>query len=124
MLPCIFDVYSEDSLINRLLRWAASTLEGMVQSTALASRVGEVADSLANGSRTVPGLVEVEHISLPVQQGFLSPAVHVSRLLMRGKSLLHSQRQAAVPSFLWHSADVFAGFVRRLLSQICDEEAN
>lgn len=121
-IPCIYDEFSENIALNRLLRWAAYQLADMVRSSYLSYELIEVADALSEVSRQPPGLTEAEGFVLPVQYSYLQPALDAARLLLRQQSLYYQQGQEGTMegiSFLWKSFDVFERFVRHLLSLVC-----
>jgi 5-methylcytosine-specific restriction endonuclease McrBC regulatory subunit McrC len=115
LLPCVYDVYCEDTPVNRLIRWSASHLSSAVRSPQLARMLSDEATGFGEVGALPPGLIEAEHLTLPVQYQHLDPALHVSRLLLRRQSLQHQQDEHQAPSFLWKSSDVFQKFVGHLL---------
>ncbi len=119
LLPCVFDVYAEDVPLNRLLRWAASSLAEVVESSSLSRSLSDESMALGEVSPHPPGLVEAENLFLPVQHAHLEGAFHVARLLLRRQSLQHEVDDHAAPAYLWKSSDVFERFVRYLLAQVC-----
>lgn len=118
-IPCVFDIYSEDIPANRLFRWGANVLKHSVRSLRLSRLLSDISDSFSYISLQTPGLLEVEHLTLPFQFSHLDPALNVCRLLYRQQSLYHSSGEITVPGFLWHSSDVFEKFARYLLQQVC-----
>lgn len=117
-LHCVYDVYSEDIAVNRLLRWAAQALARDVLSPRLTRALqGEVA-ALEGVGGVPPGLLEAERLVLPPQYRQLEPAVRIARLLLRGHSLVHRRGTEGVHGFLWKSADVFERFVFRLVRRV------
>lgn len=115
-LPCVYDEYSLDIPLNRLLRWAALTLVGAVQSPRLARTLTDGAQHFAGVSHAIPGPVEADMLQLPSQFAYLAPALQVARLLLRAESLRHDSGDLSAPGFLWKSADVFQDYVGRLLA--------
>jgi 5-methylcytosine-specific restriction enzyme subunit McrC len=120
LVPCIFDVFCEDTPANRLFRWAAGYLSPVVRSAQLSRMLSDEAAAFADVGTLPPGLIEAEHITLPVQYQHLLPALQVSRLLMRRQSIQHQQDDYHAPSFLWKSSTIFEKFVGYLLYQIFD----
>ena len=118
-LPCIFDVYDEDTPLGRLLKWAAHALAETVESSVLARALEDEFNALGEVSNHPPGLIEAENLRLPFQFAYLEPALGVARLLLRCQSLEHREEEEAAPGFLWKSADVFERFVRFLLERVC-----
>jgi 5-methylcytosine-specific restriction endonuclease McrBC regulatory subunit McrC len=118
-LPCVYDVYCEDTALNRLLRWAAQRLSSSVRSPRLSRMLADAASAFADVGSAPPGLIEAERLSLPVQSQHLLPALQVARLLLRRQSLEHRSEDLAAPGFLWNSAEIFERFVGRLLQQAC-----
>ncbi len=117
-VPCIYDEYGEDIPLNRLLRWAALQLASQVRSGQLSQRLTEAANFLGDVSGLPPGLVEAEGLTLPVQFGYLQPALDAARILLRQQALHYQTGDLEGTSFLWKSFDVFERFVRRLLSVV------
>lgn len=121
LVPCVYDIYHEDTPVNRLLRWAAVTLSGLVRSPGLANALSDEAAALGMVVGPVPpGLIEAEYAKLPVQYEHLSPALQVARVLMRQESLQHQEGEHQVQSFLWKSSTIFQRFVEHLLYLVCD----
>lgn len=118
-VPCIYDVYSEDIPINRLLRWAAYRLSNLVRSRQLARQLTEAADELQGVEGTPPGLIEAENLRVSMQYSYLQPAIDAARLLLRQQSLHYQQGAMRGISFLWKSFDVFERFTRHLLTRAC-----
>jgi 5-methylcytosine-specific restriction enzyme subunit McrC len=119
LIPCIYDVYSEDTALNRLLKWATRTLEGSARSSTLSRLLADEGAAFQNVSAIPPGLIEAEYLNLPIQYAHLAPALLVSRLLLRRQTLQHDVGALYAPSFLWKSSDVFERFVWYLLSRVC-----
>lgn len=120
LVPCVYDIYHEDTPVNRLLRWAAATLSGLVRSPGLANALSDEAAALgATVGSVPPGLIQAEYTKLPVQYEHLSPALQVARVLMRQESLQHQEGEHQVRSFLWKSSTVFQRFVEHVLYLVC-----
>jgi len=117
-IPCIYDEYGEDIPLNRLLRWAAIQLASQVRSGQLSQRLTEAANFLGDVSGLPPGLMEAEGLTLPVQFGYLQPALDAARILLRQQALHYQTGDLEGTSFLWKSFDVFERFIRRLLSVV------
>lgn len=117
-IDCIYDEYTEDIPVNRLLRWASETLAGEVISPRLHRRLSEEAAGLREVGAVPPGFLEAERLVLPPQHRELEPAVAIARLLLRGHSLVHRRGSFDVHGFLWKSADIFERFVLRLMSRV------
>jgi len=120
LVPCVYDVFCEDTPTNRLFRWSANYLSHLVRSAQLSRMLSDEAAAFVEVGSLPPGVVEAEHITLPVQYQHLSPALQVARLLLRRQSLQHQQDEYHAPSFLWKSSDVFEKFVGYLLYQLFD----
>ncbi len=54
LVPCVYDVYHEDTPVNRLLRWAAATLSGLVRSPGLANALSDEAAALGTVVGPIP----------------------------------------------------------------------
>ena len=122
ILPCVYDNFSENIPLNRLVRWATAQLALLVNSPRLGKMLSDEADEFVGVDSIPPGLVEAEHISLPVQYTHLDPALHVSRLLLRRQSLQHAEDEFRAPGFLWKSSEIFERFVGYLLERILRED--
>lgn len=122
VVPCVYDNFSENIPLNRLIRWASSQLALMVNSPRLGRLLTDEADGFAGIDSLPPGIVEAERISLPVQYQHLDPALHVSRLLLRRQSLQHAEDEFRAPGFLWKSSEVFELFVGHLLQRVIEDE--
>lgn len=117
-IDCVFDDYSEDIAVNRLLRWAGEALAGEVLSRRLHRRLTEECAALCGVGSMPPGILEAERLVLQPQHRDLEPALTIARLLLRGHSLVHRRGSFDVHGFLWKSADVFERFVFRLMSHV------
>jgi 5-methylcytosine-specific restriction enzyme subunit McrC len=118
ILPCVYDNFSENIPLNRLVRWATGQLARLVNSPRLGKMLTDEADEFVGVDFIPPGVVEAERISLPVQYTHLDPALHVSRLLLRRQSLQHEEDEFRAPGFLWKSSEVFERFVGYLLERM------
>ena len=114
-VPCEYDAYSEDVLVNRLLRWSARQLATSVRSTPLGHDLMEEAMAFRGVSSLPPARAEAERIALPPHHALLQPAVTVGQLLLAGRGLQHGMGIQELPGFLWNSAVVFESIVRSLV---------
>jgi 5-methylcytosine-specific restriction endonuclease McrBC regulatory subunit McrC len=119
LLPCVYDVYHEDVAVNRLFRWAASTLAALVRSPSLSRQLLDAAAALQAADGAPPGFVEAEHLALPATCTHLEPALHVARMLLRRESILHVGGEEHAASFLWNSSLIFERFMGYLLQRVC-----
>lgn len=112
LLPCRFDVFTEDTPAARLMKWAAGELSDMVTSTALATRLRMHADALRHVVDEPPSDLTRDRIRVPPQYGYLDDAVEVARMLADGDALsMAAQQEAPARAFLWNTAAVFEDFV-------------
>ncbi len=114
-VPCEYDAYSEDVVVNRLLRWSAQQLATNVRSTPLGHDLMEEAMAFRGVSSVPPGWTEAERITLSPHHALLQPAVTVGQLLLAGRGLRHGMGTQEMPGFLWNSAVVFESMVRLLV---------
>lgn len=122
LLPCVYDSFSENIPLNRLIRWATAQLALLVNSPRLGRLLTDEAEGFTGVDPVPPGIVEAERMSLPVQYQHLDPALHVSRLLLRRQSLQHAEDEFRAPGFLWKSSDIFERFVGYLLQRVLEDE--
>jgi hypothetical protein len=122
LLPCIYDVFSEDTPLNRLLKWSAQALSISVRSLALSQMLAAEATAMHEVGMTPPGLVEAEYLTLPSTYHYLQPALQVGWILLRRQNLHHDVGDLQAPSFLWASSEVFERLIRYLISAVCDHD--
>lgn len=115
VFPCIYDEYSEDIIVNRLLKWAGTFLSTQVKSTHLSNMIlYNIQHIQADGSQP-PSVVEAEHIVLPAQYHYAEPALKIAKMLLRNKSLHYEQGAFSSSGFLWKSHDVYENFIHNIL---------
>jgi hypothetical protein len=119
-VPCIFDEYTTNAPVNRLLYWASRTLASSVVSQALARALAETTPLFNDVDPEPPGVVEAESVRLPIQHEYLLPAVQTALLLLRARTLQHTSDEFSARGFLWKSSGVFQRLVGHLLRRICD----
>lgn len=111
-LTCVFDEFSSDTPVNRLLRWAGEALVSLVGPPALAARIRELVNrDLSGVPNRPPSLPHAEGLVLGIQHRELEPALRVARVLLRSRNLVQATGPADLPGFLWKSSEVFERFV-------------
>lgn len=113
--PCIYDEYSEDIAVNRLLKWAGALLSHQVKSSRLSNLILDNLQHLEANIGVIPGIVEVEHIALPAQYNYIEPALKIAKILLRNKSLHFEQGLFSSSGFLWKSHQVYEDFLHKIL---------
>jgi 5-methylcytosine-specific restriction enzyme subunit McrC len=123
-LPCIYDVFVQDTPLTRLLKWTSKTLSALVRSAELARNLADLWLSMGAVADEPPGTIEADRLRLPGGYSHLGPAVRVGQLLLRRESLVHGGRDETAPSFLWNSAVVYERFVKHLLRRLCRQHGS
>jgi len=113
--PCIYDEYSEDISVNRLLKWAGTLLSHQVKSSRLSNLILDNLQHIAANSGIVPGIVEAEHITLPAQYNYVESALKIAKMLLRNKSLHFEQGLFNNSGFLWKSHQVYEDLLHKIL---------
>ena len=116
-IPCEYDVYSENVVINRLMRWAAEQLSSLVWSNRLGYELLEAAQMIRADSAFHPSMGEAERVTLSPHHSAMQPALTVAQLLLSGRGLQHGLGDQELPGFLWKSAEVFERFMRYLIQR-------
>lgn len=112
LVPCRFDVFTDDTPAARLLKWAATELSGLVSSAALATQLRTHADALRHVVDESRSDLARDRIRVPPQYGYLDDAVEVAKMLASGDALsMSTRREAPARAFLWNTATVFEDFV-------------
>jgi 5-methylcytosine-specific restriction enzyme subunit McrC len=114
-LPCVFDRHEEDIPLNRLLRWAAETLVGLVRSPRLAAELQELTGLFSAVSAHPPSPAEADRIVVPAVYRHLEPAVRLARILLAQSRLVHGAEDELAAGFLWKSHAVFEDIVAHLM---------
>jgi len=122
-LPCIYEEYTFDVPMNRLLFWACRTLADRVNSPVLACLLLAESYSFTGVSAVPPSLSEVDRIQLPLLFEALKPAFDASKLLLRGRSIAPGAGPFDAPSFLWNSAVVYERFVGVILKRVAHQRS-
>jgi 5-methylcytosine-specific restriction endonuclease McrBC regulatory subunit McrC len=84
--PCIYDEYSEDITVNRLLKWAGTLLSNQVKSSRLSNLLLDNLQHIKANGEVVPSIVEAEYITLPAQYNYVEPALKIAKMLLRNNS--------------------------------------
>ena len=116
-IPCEYDLYSENVVTNRLMRWAAEQLSSLVWSNRLGHELLEAAQMIRTDSAFPPSLGEAERVTLSPHHAALQPALTVAQLLLSGRGLQHGSGHQELPGFLWKSAEVFELFMWYLIQR-------
>lgn len=113
--PCIYDEYSEDIAINRLLKWAGTLLSHQVKSSRLSNLLLDNLQHIEANGGVVPSIVEAEYITLPAQYNYVEPALKIAKMLLRNKSLHFEQGLFSNSGFLWKSHQVYEDLLHKIL---------
>jgi 5-methylcytosine-specific restriction enzyme subunit McrC len=118
LIPCKYDEYTTENLINQMLKTASIELSKSVYSTSLAVRLIELANSI-EARYQVPSVIQIESIFVPPQYNYLIEAVEIAKLLFQNKSLEHNVGDNSLKGFLWDSATVFEKIVKLIIKTYC-----
>lgn len=113
--PCIYDEYSEDITVNRLLKWAGILLSSQVKSSRLSNMILDNLQHIEANGAIAPGIIETEHITLPTQYHYVEPAIKIAKILLRNKSLHYEQGPFSNSGFLWKSHQVYEDLLHKIL---------
>ncbi|MEJ3720384.1 5-methylcytosine restriction system specificity protein McrC [Paenibacillus polymyxa] len=119
LIPCVFDEYTEDYLINQLLRWAALELSKSVASVSLSNQLVELANQISASNLIHFDVTRVNNLYLSPQYSYLDEALYISKLLIINKSLEHGDGKNRLRGFLWNSAVVFEELMKQVVKRIC-----
>jgi 5-methylcytosine-specific restriction endonuclease McrBC regulatory subunit McrC len=113
-VPVVRDELTEDITVNRLLKWAASTLAAMVVSSRRAGMLKELAFGF-NCNSVRCSIIEARRVTVGPQHKPLTAAIQVARVLLENSNLLHAGEGPEIPGLLWNSADIFERLVFRVV---------
>ncbi|MBY9078941.1 McrC family protein [Paenibacillus sp. CGMCC 1.18879] len=119
LIPCVYDEYTEDHLLNQLFKWTASELAKSVLSIDLSNRLIELENMISANNVSNFDLLQVENIYLSPQYNYLEDALQISKLLLQNKSLEHADGSSELRGFLWNSAVVYEGLIKSAIRNIC-----
>lgn len=110
-VPYVADVLSDDTVLARLLRWAAECLAATVQSPGRAMALREIAAGLSHVGSRPPHLIDAQRIKLGIQHHGLEPARAVGLLLLDGAGVHHASGRHSLSGFLWKSDSIYEKYV-------------
>ena len=118
-LPCVYDEYTEDTTLNRLLKWAAIELSKVVVSTKISRTLSEVSSYFKDVSFIKPGILEAENLRLPPQYSYLEESLSIAKLVLKSESLEHGTGNQILSGFLWNSSSVYEKLVKLIIKSVC-----
>ncbi|TCN21077.1 5-methylcytosine restriction system specificity protein McrC [Mesobacillus foraminis] len=118
LIPCKYDEYTTENIINQILKSAAIELSKTVYSSKLAIRLSDLGNSI-DASYQIPSIVQIENTFLPPQYSYLSGALDLSKLILQNKSLEHNTGELELRGFLWDSAKIFENLVKLIIRTYC-----
>lgn len=119
LIPCVYDEYTEDYLINQLLKWSAIELSKSVASISLSNQLVELANLIPASNVIHFDVTRVNNLYLSPQFNYLNEALYISKLLIINKSLEHGDGENKLRGFLWNSAVVFEELMKQIVKRIC-----
>lgn len=121
VIPCIYEEYSLDCNINRLLRWAASELAYRVSNNQLSKNLTDIYNYMHEVSILKNYNFDVKNIKLPTSYNYLQEALDIAMILLESKGIEPNQGNFKVRGFLWKSADVYEKFIKLIIHRVCKQ---
>ncbi len=106
---------TQDTPINRLLKWAGIELARTVQSSSLRKNLKSWASDLSNVSQIPPKINQVG--LLKHQYSHLNHAIEIATILLEDRKVGFENGKYTLPGFLWDSDNLFERVSLRLFSE-------
>lgn len=123
LIPCKFDDYVEDILINRIIKLAGLELSRLVKDSTLSFKLEEKVNQI-NAHTQIPSLFEIERSTLPLQFGYLETLFDLSKIVLTNNSIMFSEGKFKNSGFLWNTHVIFEDFIKNLVRLICKKNKN
>lgn len=123
LIPCKFDDYVEDILINQIIKLAGLELSRLVKDSTLSFKLEEKVN-LISAHTQIPSLFEIERSTLPLQFGYLETLFDLSKLVLTNNSIMFSEGKFKNSGFLWNTHVIFEDFIKTLISLVCKKNKN
>lgn len=118
IIPYRTDAFSYDCVLNRLMRWTARHLEGLVSSQDLLNRLRLISADLQVASNHPPHPTDARRVIVGVEHSALIAAKEIGVLLLEGNLQSYGSREFALPGFLLRSDTVYEQFVFKVCERV------
>lgn len=119
LVPCEYSVYTTNSLVTGLLKWAALEFAQLVSRHSQINHLESLSSTMPGVSPVLPSLQYLDRLQLPAQYEHCLPAVNIALWLAHNKGGQLGKGDAVLPGILLDSAMVFEDFVIALLRRAC-----
>lgn len=123
LIPCKFDDYVEDIIVNRIIKVAAVELSRLVKDNSLSLRLNEMSFQI-NATDLMPNISEIERATLSTHFGYLEVLFDLAKLVLSNNSIMFTKGQYENSGFLWNTHTIFEGFIKTLVRLICNKNRN